>query len=203
MWNFYIIIYIRVTFIRVHSTFISYLIFWRSTWVIIFFSSSLLSIVTSRVFSSSAGKARGVTIEIIIVYCIPVSVYKFINVFFVMIYLLCTYYKLINLKIIIYNVSSVGLCDRMMKTLIWKVWSCLPFKLLNLGLKTIFAIIFIDKTDFWCFFLHLLYKSRSTFIHVKKQAALHTSSSAEGCVRIHPRGIIQKYTIMICKTSLY
>lgn len=122
MWNFYIIIYIRATFIRVHSTFISYLIFWRSTWVIIFFSSSLLSkfsllsIVTSRVFSSSAGKARGVTIEIIIVYCIPVSVYKFINVFFVMIYLLCTYYKLINMKIIIYNVSIVGLCDHMMKT---------------------------------------------------------------------------------------
>lgn len=75
-----------------------------------------MSIVTSRVFSSSVGKARGVTIEIIIVYCIPVSVYKFINVFFVMIYLLCTYYKLINMKIIIYNVSIVGLCDHMMKT---------------------------------------------------------------------------------------
>lgn len=134
MWNFYIIIYIRVTFIRVHSTFISYLIFLRSTWVIIFFSSSLLSIVTSRVFSSSAGKARGVTIEIIIVYCIPVSVYKFINVFFVMIYLLCTYYKLINMKIIIYNVSIVGLCDHIW----WRLWSYLHFKLFNLVFKNNF-----------------------------------------------------------------
>lgn len=118
MWNFYIIIYILELhlFGFILHSFHTYLIFWRSTWVIIFFSSSLLSIVTSRVFSSSAGKARGVTIEIIIVYCIPVSVYKFINVFFVMIYLLCTYYKLINMKIIIYNVSIVGLCDHMMKT---------------------------------------------------------------------------------------
>lgn len=33
-----------------------------------------------------------------------------------MIYLLCTYYKLINMKIIIYNISIVGLCDHMMKT---------------------------------------------------------------------------------------
>lgn len=142
MWNFYIIIYILELhlFGFILHSFHIYLIFWRSTWVIIFFSSSLLSkfsllsIVTSRVFSSSAGKARGVTIEIIIVYCIPVSVYKFINVFFVMIYLLCTYYKLINMKIIIYNVSIVGLCDHIW----WRLWSYLHFKLFNLVFKNNF-----------------------------------------------------------------